>query len=288
MRAMIFGAGGLVGNEFARCLSDVLPLTHNDIDVTDSMAVKALILSERPNLVINCSVLGVEACEQNPGMAWSVNVFAAENIAKIAMLIDAEIIHLSTNYVFDGDRKKDCFYTCLDNAIPISVYGKTKLASEYAVSAATDRLYIVRSAWVYGLSEKNFLSTVSRSLKSSQRIRAINDLWANTTYVRDLVSRVLEIVNRGHYGVYHVVNTGVCSYYEFALEAGHILGIPRSKLDKLVEPIEVRELRLCAKRPQYTPLFCLNSERLGLPSMRDWRSALAEYIGLDETFRAFH
>lgn len=277
-----------MGNEFARCMSDVLPLTHSDLDVADSEAVRELILRERPNLIINCSVLGVEACERNPRMAWSVNVFAAEKIAKIARLIDAEIIHLSTNYVFDGERKKDSLYTCLDNAIPLSVYGKTKLASEYVVSAATERRYIVRTAWVYGFSKKNFLSTVSDSLKSSQRIRAINNLWANPTYVRDLVSRVLEIVNRGHYGVYHVVNTGVCSYYEFALEAGHVLGIPRSKLDKLIEPIEVQELRLCAKRPRYTPLDCLNSERLGLAPMRDWRSALIEYIELDEALRAFH
>lgn len=280
---MIFGAGGLVGNEFVRRLPDVLPLTHDDIDVVDSEAVGAVILKECPTLIINCAVLGVEVCEQNPTMAWSVNVSGAENIAKMSASVGAELVQFSTNYVFDGKRKKDSLYTCLDNTIPSTVYGKSKLASEYIVNAVAHRSFIIRTSWVFGAGQKNFLSTISRSLNSAQRIRAIKDVWASTTYVCDLVLRVMEIVNHGQYGIYHVVNSGVCSYYEFALEVGHLLGIRQDGLEKLIEPVEVEELGLCAKRPHCTPLACLNSERLGLAPMRDWRAALAEYLELNET-----
>ena len=280
MKIAIVGAGGLVGSEFKQLLShhNVLAFTHRDLDVTDSKAVTCVFLDERPALIINCSVLGVDACELNPALAWSVNVTGAENLAKAAAAIDAEFLQFSSNYIFDGKRPGDSFYTIQDAPAPISVYGQTKLAGERGVSAASHRCFIVRTSWVFGGRQKNFFSAAPHSLSASKTIRAITDVWASSTYVRDLIGRTMEIVFRGRYATYHVVNSGLCSYYEFAIEAVHILGISDSELERLVEPIKLSDLQLHAKRPQYTPLSCLVSEEIGLAPLRDWRVALAEHI----------
>jgi dTDP-4-dehydrorhamnose reductase len=281
MKVAITGAGGLVGSEFARQLSprhDVLSFTHSDLDITDSEAVHRVILHERPELIINCAVLGVDACELNPSLAWSVNVAGAESLAQAANAVDAEFVHLSSNYVFDGDPSKDSPYTIEDEPTPINTYGQTKLAGERAVGAAAERSFIIRTSWVFGAGKKNFFSTALSSLRTAQKIRAITDVWASSTYVRDLVSRVMDIVSHHHYATYHVVNSGVCSYYEYALEAAGLLRISEPDLTTLIQPVDLGDLRLHAKRPLYSPMACTVSEAIGLPPLRDWRSALAEHV----------
>ena len=281
MKVAIIGAGGLVGSEFARHLSarhDVLSLRHPDLDITDGEGVARVIVKERPALIINCAVLGVDASECDPSLAWSVNVAGAENLARAANAVDAEFLQLSSNYVFDGARSRDSPYTIEDVPAPINTYGQTKLAAERAVSAANERCFIVRTSWVFGAGKKNFLSSVPRSLSAAQKIRAITDVWASSTYVHDLVPRVMEIVSLRHYATYHVVNSGLCSYYEFAAEAVRILNISESELMPLIEPVELSDLRLQARRPRYSPLSCRVSEEIGLAPLRDWRPALAQYV----------
>jgi dTDP-4-dehydrorhamnose reductase len=281
MKVAIIGAGGLVGKEFARQLShehQVLPLIHDDLEITDARAVKRLILDERPALIINCAVLGVDACELEPSLAWAVNVSGAETLAKMAAVIDAEFVQISTNYVFGGKPKGDAFYTREDAAEPRNVYGRTKLAGEQAVRAVARRCYIVRSSWIFGPGKENYFGTAPRLLNAAQRVRAITDVWANATYVRDLALRVMDILSCGHCSIYHVVNEGLCSYYDFALEAARILGISSDRLSGLIEPVKLSEFRHRAERPRYTPMRCLVSEKLGLPALRDWRVALAEFI----------
>jgi dTDP-4-dehydrorhamnose reductase len=281
MKVAIVGANGLVGSEFARQLSprhDVLSFTHSDLDITDREAVNHVILNQRPELIINCAVLGVDACELNPSLAWSVNVAGAENLAQAANAVVAEFVHLSSNYVFDGDRSMDSPFTIKDDPAPINTYGQTKLAGERAVSAAAERCFIVRTSWVFGAGKNNFFSTALSSLRAEQKIRAITDVWASSTYVRDLVARVMDIVSLHHYATYHVVNSGVCSYYEFALEAVRLLRISDPELTTLVEPVKLGDLRLRANRPLYTPMSCTVSKEIGLAPLRDWRAALAEYL----------
>lgn len=281
MKVAIAGAGGLVGKELARQFAkehQVWPLTHRDLDVTDGQAIRRVIFDQRPALIINCAVLGVDACEIEPALAWSVNVAGAENLASAANALDADFLQLSTNYVFDGKLAADSVYTVKDMPCPINVYGQTKLAAERAVSAASRRCFIVRTSWVFGVGKESFFSTAHRSLNRSEKIRAITDVRASTTYVRDLGLRIIEILPRRHYSTYHVVNGGSCSYYDFALEAGRVLKLPDSELMNLIEPVKVSALRQNAQRPPHTPMRCLVSEELGLAPLRDWREALAEYI----------
>jgi dTDP-4-dehydrorhamnose reductase len=284
MKVAIVGAGGLVGKELTRQLSaehQVLPLTHHKLDITDAQAIRRVISDERPTLVINCAVLGVDACELEPSLAWAVNVKGAETLAKTAAAIDAEYLQISSNYVFDGRRKDNSFYTLEDVPTPISVYGQTKLAGEHVVSVAASRCFIVRTSWVFGRGKENFFSTAPRFLRTGKKIRAITDVWASATYVGDLVSRIIEILPRGYYSTYHVVNTGLCSYYDFALEAAHMLRVSDSEVQQLIEPAKIEGFRHQATRPRYTPLRCIASEKIGLAPLRDWREALAEYIERD-------
>jgi dTDP-4-dehydrorhamnose reductase len=281
MKVAITGSAGLVGKELTRQLSykhQVLPLTHADLDITDDRAVRELISDERPDLIINCAVVGVGASEVQPSLAWSVNVRGAENLAKTATAIDAEFLQLSTNYVFDGKRDSGSYYTREDVPSPVTVYGQTKLAGEYAVLAAASRCFIVRTSWVFGEGKENFFSVAPGSLKAARKIRAITDVWASATYVCDLVSRIIEITARGTHSTYHIVNDGICSYYEFALEAAHILKLSDSECQKLIKPVTERELDANAYRPRFTPMRCTVSERIGLAALRSWREALAEYI----------
>jgi dTDP-4-dehydrorhamnose reductase len=282
MKILITGAAGLVGSHLARRLArdnDVLALTHGDLDIADGAAVRRRVFQEKPALIINCAVLQVDESEQEPAKAHAVNVDGPRFLAEAAREIGAEIVHFSTQYAFDGEPVGRLPYTIEDAPRPVNHYGRTKVAGEAAVRAACPRSFIVRTSWVYGSGKKSFLCTVAADLKAGKTVRAIDDIWSSTTYVDDLIERVMAIGATGRYGTYHVVNAGVCTYYEFALEAGRLLGLPRGRIDSLIEIAHERDMKRIAARPRYTPLRCLASELLGLPAMRDWRAALAEYVG---------
>ena len=131
---------------------------------------------------------------------------------------------------------------------------------------------------MFGSGKASFLCDVHESLRAGKKVRAIDDIWSSTTYVEDLIDRVQSIVAERRHGIYHVVNAGVCSYYDFALEAGRVLGLERGQIDPLIEITHERDMKRIAARPRYTPMRCLLSEELGLPPMRDWRAALAAYV----------
>ncbi|MGH7784073.1 MAG: dTDP-4-dehydrorhamnose reductase [Candidatus Binatia bacterium] len=281
MKVLITGAAGLVGSHFSdRLLPDheVLALTHSDLDITDREAVNRAVLVARPSLVINCSVVQVDQAEQSPARARAVNTEGPRYLARAARRVGAEIIQLSTQYAFDGERAGRIPYTIEDEPAPVNVYGKTKVAGECAVRQACAQSYIIRTSWVYGSGKNSFLCTVHRDLRSGKRVRAIDDIWSSTTYVADLIERCLQILAAGRHGTYHIVNRGVCSYYDFALEAGRLLGLSREQIDATVEIVHERDMERIAARPRYTPLRCLLSEELGFAPMRDWKSALAEYV----------
>ncbi|HSF58298.1 MAG TPA: sugar nucleotide-binding protein, partial [Candidatus Binatia bacterium] len=169
-------------------------------------------------------------------------------------------------------------YTIEDEPRPVNTYGKTKIAGEEGVREACPRSYIIRTSWVYGSGKNSFLCTVHDDLRTGKRVRAIVDIWSCTTYVEDLIERILQILEKGRYGTYHIVNEGVCSYYEFALEAGRLVGLRRQQVDQLIEQAQEADMQRPAVRPRYTPMRCLLSEKLGLVPMRDWRAALADYV----------
>jgi dTDP-4-dehydrorhamnose reductase len=282
MKIAITGAGGFVGKELTRFFSaehHVLALTRRSLDITDGHAVRRMITDVRPDLIINCAVLGVDDCEVNPSMAHAVNVAGPQYLAEAAAEIDAEILHFSTNYVFDGKREAGSFYTNRDAALPINKYGETKLAGELAVRMAAPKSYILRTSWVFGAGkEDNFFGLASQALTERKRLRAVTDVWASVTYVADLVPRIEEILAFHRYETYHIVNDGACSYYEFALEVARNLRMWSAEIDSLIEAVTESEMQRTVSRPRYTPMRCLVSEELGLPALRCWRTALSQYL----------
>lgn len=287
MKVLIAGAGGLVGRHVADRFArdhDVLALTHAELDITDREAVNRVVSSTKPSVIINCAVIQVDESEQNPSQATAVNADGPGFLAESASRAGAEIIHFGTQYAFDGEPNGREPYTIRDEPNPVNTYGKTKVAGEKTVLEACPRSYIIRTSWVYGKGKTSFLCTVHDDLRSGNRVQAIDDIWSSTTYVGDLIDRVLRIIDKHRYGTYHVVNEGVCSYYEFALEAGCLLGLTAEQLDPLIEVVHERDMKRVAARPRYTPLRCLLSEELGLPPVRDWRSALADYIRMSWIF----
>jgi dTDP-4-dehydrorhamnose reductase len=281
VKVLITGAAGLVGSHLARRLSvdhQVVALRHSDLDITDPLAVEHCVAAAKPALIFNCAVLQVDDSEQDPDRARAINVGGPQLLAEAAAHAGAEIVHFSSQYVFAGEPVGRPPYTIMDEPAPVNVYGITKLIGEQAVHDACERSYIIRTSWIYGSGKNSFLCTVADDLKAGKKVRAIDDIWSSTTYVRDLIDRVMTIQRGGFHGTYHVVNAGVCTYYEFALEAGQLVGLTRRELDASIEITHERDMKRIAARPRYTPLRCLLSEELTLPPMRDWRAALAEYV----------
>jgi dTDP-4-dehydrorhamnose reductase len=281
VKILITGASGLIGSHAAQRLGrehEVVALKHADLDITDRESVSRCVSDAKPVLIFNGAVIQVDESEQNPAKAHAVNVEGPRNLAEAASKMGAEFIHFSTQYAFDGESIGRAPYTVKDEPQPINVYGKTKVTSEQAVIDACPRSYIVRTSWVYGSGKDSFLCTAHKDLRAGKRVRAIVDIWSSTTYVEDLIERILQILQRRRYDIYHVVNEGVCSYHEFALEAGRLVGLSRERVESLIEVLKEAEMKRVAARPRYTPMRCLVSEELGLAPMRDWRSALAAYV----------
>jgi len=282
MKIAITGAGGFVGRELARFFSarhHVVALPRPSLDITDGNAVRRMVTNVRPDLIINCAVLGLDDCEANPSMAHAVNVAGPQRLAEAAAEINAEILHFSTNYVFDGKREAGSYYTNRDAALPINKYGVTKLAGELAVRMAAPKSYIIRTSWVFGAGkEDNFFGLAGRALTERKRLRAVTDVRASVTYVADLVTRISEILAFHRYETYHVVNDGACSYYEFALAVARDLRMSSAEIDSLIEAVTESEMQRNVSRPRYTPMRCLVSEELGLPALRCWRTTLSQYL----------
>ncbi len=268
---MITGADGLVGSALTRTLRaehSIVSLNRRQLDITDEQAVKRTLESERPDLVINCAVVQVDVSELDPKLAEAVNVLGPRYLALSA----PRILHFSTNYVFEGEPPGRPPYTVSDEPHPINVYGRTKLQGEHAVIEANPRHFIVRTAWVYGVDKPSFLASVPVNLRAGRAVQAITDSFSTTTYVKDLAAQIRELILREEYGLYHVVNSGVSSYYEFAKETARLLSLDEGEVDRLIVKVSEADMKRPARRPRWTPLA--NT----LEPMRDWKEALASYI----------
>ena len=275
--ALIAGGGGLLGSSMFKQLAasgwQAHAFTHAELDITDADAVRRIVERVRPDLIINCvATADVDRCEREPDWAYAVNEQGARHLAEAAREAGAEVVHVSTDYVFDG--AKSGFYTQADEPRPLSVYAQSKLAGEQATSAACEQSYIIRTSWLFGIGGKNFGSRVIEYAHKSPRLKGVMDQTSIPTYAPDLARRIEEIVALKTYGLYHGVNTGPASWFEFAQLALAIAGIG----DVEIEPVRRADLNQAAPRPQNSAMRCLLSEALGLAPLRHWREALADFV----------
>ncbi len=276
MDVLVTGGGGLLGRELARVLTgrgrEVYAPGRADLDVTDPDAVGAAVRGLRPVAVVHCAAMtDVDACEREPDRAWTVNAQAPGIVAEAAASVGAEVIAISTDYVFDGT--KGAAYTEDDEPNPIQVYGRAKLAGEDRVRAATDAHVVVRSAWIYGADGKNFISRLPALLVAGTPVRAVADQTGSPTFAPDLAVAVADLVGSGVRGTRHVVNAGACTIADVCRRMLAVLGAE-------VEVTEVTraQLGLPAARPENSSLAGAAPGTAGFTPLRAWQEAVEVFV----------
>ncbi|HEY7546796.1 MAG TPA: dTDP-4-dehydrorhamnose reductase [Blastocatellia bacterium] len=274
---LVAGANGLLGRAMTARLTasewNPVALTHADLDITDHDQVKAIIERIQPNIVINCAATAdVDRCEREPDWAYAVNESGPRWLARFARRVGAEIVHVSTDYVFDGE--KEGFYTQEDEPRPLSIYAKSKLAGERAAQSENERAYIIRTSWIFGAGGKNFGSRVIEYAQAGAHLKGVTDQTSIPTYAPDLAARIEEIIDKGLHGLYHITSTGATSWYDFARLALDMSGFDHVEIEKVTRS----DLKQLAPRPRNSAMRCLLSERLGFAPLRHWKDTLPEFL----------
>jgi dTDP-4-dehydrorhamnose reductase len=271
--------GRAVG-EYCRSSGDlVFSYDHQALDITDADRVRETLRQNEPEVVINCAAwTDVDGCELNRERAFAVNASGPENLARASREINAGLITISTDYVFDG--KKDGFYTQRDQPGPESIYGLSKLEGERRAQLTYARAIVVRTGFVFGPGGSNFLSTIIERVKRGEKLRAIRDAYGTPSYAPDLARRLRELAELDLPGTFHVVNTGEgVSYEEFARAGLDLSGYVSTK----VESVEMDSLSRPAPRPRNSRLKCLLSDAIGLTPLPFWRDSLKSFAVLESS-----
>lgn len=279
MKILVTGANGQLGYDVVRELQkhniECFGATRQDFDIIDFKATKDFIFNYLPDVVIHCAAYtAVDKAEDERELCYKVNVSATKNIAEICKKIDAKMLYISTDYVFDGT--KEGFYEIDDKPNPINVYGETKLLGEEAVQKILDKYFIVRISWVFGEHGNNFVKTMLRLGAEKKELNVVADQYGSPTYTVDLAPLLVEMIKTEKYGIYHATNEGVCTWAEFAEMIFEV-----AKMDVKVNCITTSEYPTKAKRPLNSKLskICLEKNFYKLPL---WISALKRYIKINK------
>ena len=288
MKILITGAKGMLGTQVARDLNrgytelgtvpqkiknaTIILADIDDFDITNNSETERFLLECVPDLVINCAAYtNVDACETNYEDAVRVNAIGCRNLAISCEKIGATLLHVSTDYVFEGNEptaRKE-----YDIAMPISVYGKTKKAGEDFVRQFCKKSFIVRTAWLYGYDGKNFVKTMLRLCKERGGATVVNDQYGNPTNAADLSHHLLKIAASEEYGTYHCTNHGTCTWFEFATKIAELSGFAGC-----IKPCTSEEYPTPTRRPKYSSLENMMLKITVGDEMRPWMDALAAYL----------
>jgi dTDP-4-dehydrorhamnose reductase len=282
MKYLVIGADGQLGHDLCRVIPkpELVALTIKEIDVTDRAGTLRVLQQHRPEVVINTAAYtAVDAAETAQELARKVNEIGARNVAAACLAIKAALVQLSTDYVFRGDKPKGSAYTEDDEPDPRSFYGKTKLAGEEAVRKILPEHYIVRSAGLYGLAGclgkggGNFVETIIKKAAQNLAPLIVNDEYVTPTYTYDLAEKIYQLVQTRQYGVYHLVNQGQCSWYEFGARVLELIGSGVKP-----EQISREKFGTGAQRPANSALASVRLKAIGLSELRPWPEALRAYL----------
>lgn len=282
MKVLVTGASGQLGTDLCQILYsfETIPLTHQDIEITNMNSVKEVLGRYKPDIIINTAAyVRVDDCETEPDKAFSVNASGARNIAVAAQELGARLVHISTDYVFGGEVEPYTTpYTEFDTPIPLSIYGKSKLAGENFVQHLCSKHFIIRTSGLFGIAGAsgkggNFVETMLRLGKERNELRVVSDQVFSPTYTRDLARKIAQLITAEYYGIFHITNKGHCSWYEFAYEILRLAGL---KIP--VTPITSDQYHQKAKRPRFSVLNNYHLRLLSLDDMRSWQEALKDYM----------
>jgi dTDP-4-dehydrorhamnose reductase len=274
MRLLIIGAAGMLGRAVTRDANrlghDVVALTRADLDITDAANVARIVAAADPAAIVNCAAwTDVDGAEAHEAQAQRVNGDGPGHVARAAAEIGARLIHLSTDYVFDGRR--DDLWLESDPVAPLQAYGRTKLAGERAVAAANPDHAIVRAGWLFGAGGRNFADTMLGLIAERDEVEVVADQAGRPTWTGHLAPALVELAERrGDVGVFHAAGPGQCTWYEFAVEIAH-----RAKLPARVVPTTSARFARPAARPAYSVLGTEREPGIVMPS---WQDGLAAYL----------
>lgn len=280
-KILIIGSRGQLAFDLKRILSEryeILGATRDDFDVRDRSAAERFIAARKPDLVINTAAYHkTEECEANPEESFAVNALGAYNVSRAAALIGAGILFFSTDYVFDGSRE---FFTEKDQPNPINVYGSSKLTGEFLTKIANPNHYIIRTSWLFGIHQGgkgyNFVVLMLDKAKRGEKLGIVNDQFGSPTYTRDLGFKVKELIDKNApYGIYHISNSGSCSWYEFARAIFELSDIKPKTFMSISGAVRSNS---AVKRPIHSALKSVKLKKAGIEPMRFWKKALAAYI----------
>ena len=268
---LITGCNGQLGTELKKRLPNAICADVDTLDITDGMAVDKFVRENNVDLIINCAAYtAVDNAEDNPDLAGKINIDGPRNLARTG----AKIIHISTDYVFDGMGYRP--YSEMDETSPISVYGKTKRAGELAVMENADVAIVIRTAWLYSPYGNNFVKTMRCLGTERDVINVVSDQIGTPTYAGDLADAIVQIIPQmkpENSGVYHFTNMGVCSWYDFAVEI-----MEKSGLKCVVNPIKSSEYPTRAVRPFYSVLDKSKIQNVFNVKIDHWKKGLDKCI----------
>jgi dTDP-4-dehydrorhamnose reductase len=281
MRIMITGHKGQLGHDCVDVLGEsyeILGVDLEDLDITDPKAVEAMIHEFSPGVIVNCAAhTNVDGCETETDLACAVNVNGPENLASSAQKHGAWIIHISTDYVFDGRKRLPEPYVEDETPHPLSYYGETKLEGEHAILRTTEQYTIIRTAWLYGARGHNFLKTMLKLAigNPEQEIKVVNDQYGSPTWSYSLALQISKVIEAGYTGICHATAEGYCSWYELARCFLEKMGVPH-----ILVPCPGKEYPTPAVRPVNSILENRSLKEAGIHIMPDWRDGLEEYVSL--------
>jgi dTDP-4-dehydrorhamnose reductase len=281
-KILITGSTGMLGIALYKELSNhhTIGFSHQDCDITDRERTIDKIININPEIVIHTAAYtDVDGCELNSSLAHNVNAKGTETIAMACKEIEAILIYISTDYVFNG--KKEEPYLESDPPDPISVYGKSKLEGEKFVQKILAKYLIIRTSWLFGGGKKSFVENVLQRAKQEKVMPIVNDKYSSPTYtydlskaIRILLSTINYQLSTNLYGIYHITNSGSCSWFEYAQRILEYAGIEGVEL----KPIGLEQLSKLAKRPKMSVLDNRRYNQLTSQPLRHWEEALKEYL----------
>ncbi len=277
MKVLIIGSEGMLGHDLVDILSaenEISTTTIYTLDITDIDKTIKTVKEINPDVVVHAAAFtDVNGSESKQDLAYKVNVIGTRNVAVACREADSALVYICTDYVFDGTKGSS--YYEYDQTNPLSVYGKTKYLGEVYIRDILNKFYIVRTAWLYGFHGPNFITTMLNLAKTNDSISVVNDQIGSPTYTLDLAKAIAELIKKPAYGIYHITNSGSCSWYEYAKEIFDIAGIEIE-----VKPVSTEEYPQPAPRPKYSVLENYNWKIEGFEEIRNYKEALRAYMKL--------